>query len=326
VTGKCKEAFMRRIAEPLLILAVLAFSPLVGGQARAQAVFNEGWYNVAGVVDGNTIWLQGIDHPITFAGIAAPGLNQACGSDALSRVMALAGPGRAVYVAPSEATWDASAGVFRAYAWSDVMGTTVTLQELLLRGGVAQMVRSAPWNNGRFFSAFENEENGAKAQHLGIWGTGCIAAQQPAPSAPAGQIPGAAIQPVTPPSTDQVPPAVVQPVAPPSPAAPPAIITQATWVRSFPQQGVEGCIWMVAEWSDGSYTQTPWNCPAGVVPTRPGSAAVAEARYPETASGGCTWYVVRWNDGQYSAVPVDCPVGLTTPKLNTGIGPAIPRA
>src|SRR6478609_10165231 len=82
-----------------------------------------------------------------------------------------------------------------------------------------------------------------------------------------------------------------------------------TWVHSYPDTGASGCVEYIAQWSDNTYTSVPWDCPAGVAATRPGSVATANRSYPQIGPSGCTEYVAAWSDGVYSWVPVACPSG-----------------
>ncbi|GIW07069.1 MAG: hypothetical protein KatS3mg060_1874 [Dehalococcoidia bacterium] len=90
-----------------------------------------------------------------------------------------------------------------------------------------------------------------------------------------------------------------------------------TWVRSYPQLGADGCTWVVATWSDGSFSQTPWDCPTNA-PAQREDGVGAERSYPELGPGGCVWYVTQWADGQFSAVPFECPAGVVAAKPGTG--------
>lgn len=92
-----------------------------------------------------------------------------------------------------------------------------------------------------------------------------------------------------------------------------------TWLRSYPQLGEDDCVWIVAAWSDGSFSQTPWECPAGATALRDDGVR-AERGYPELGPGGCVWYVTRWADGQFSATPFECPAGVVAAK--PGASPA----
>ncbi|MFN8535034.1 MAG: hypothetical protein U0556_15965 [Dehalococcoidia bacterium] len=90
-----------------------------------------------------------------------------------------------------------------------------------------------------------------------------------------------------------------------------------TWMRSYPQLGNDGCTWVVAQWSDSSFSQTPWDCPAGTAAVRDDGTA-AEQGYPEQGPGGCIWYVTRWADGQFTSVPFECPAGVVAAKPGSG--------
>ncbi|HEV2124833.1 MAG TPA: hypothetical protein VGW38_18960 [Chloroflexota bacterium] len=88
-----------------------------------------------------------------------------------------------------------------------------------------------------------------------------------------------------------------------------------TWVRGYPSEGnpafgmTAGCVYYVAQWSDGSYTSVPWDCDPGVV-ARDGDRT-SNRGYPQLAANGCTEYITQWNDGTYSWVPFSCPQGIT---------------
>ena len=96
---------------------------------------------------------------------------------------------------------------------------------------------------------------------------------------------------------------------------PPAAITLAdnsTWIRGYPQRAANGCVEYVAQWSDGSYTSTPWSCAPGTVFQRDGR--LASRGYPQRAVIGCVGYVTQWSDGSFTWVPFECPPGVTYTK------------
>ncbi len=99
------------------------------------------------------------------------------------------------------------------------------------------------------------------------------------------------------------------------PAAPLAFAQDAVrWDGGYPQLQQDTCVWYVARWADGTYTETPWTCPAGATPVREDGFRGADRGYPEQRDGGCIWYVTRWQDGSYTAVPFSCPAGVTATK------------
>lgn len=95
---------------------------------------------------------------------------------------------------------------------------------------------------------------------------------------------------------------------------------QPTWVRGYPERGQSGCVEYVAQWSDGTFTSTPWDCGPGQVARR--GAATAARGYPQQAANGCTEYVTQWSDGTYTWVPFSCPPGVVYVKPNAAGGPA----
>lgn len=105
-----------------------------------------------------------------------------------------------------------------------------------------------------------------------------------------------------------------------------------TLVRTYAQQGYEGCYTQVAQWSDGSYTVVPWICPPGAVPLRNDRPVPAIRSYQEQERTGCVYFVTLWADAIYTAVPQWCPYGVipvkpgTTPDPGFAVitGPAIP--
>jgi hypothetical protein len=94
----------------------------------------------------------------------------------------------------------------------------------------------------------------------------------------------------------------------------------ATWQRGYPELRGDGCDWVVAQWSDGTWTSVPWNCPAGTTPVRQGTNVGWARSYPQLEAGNCVWYVVQWNDGVYTKVPFQCPTGVTQFKDGTTTG------
>ncbi|HEX2173123.1 MAG TPA: hypothetical protein VHL09_11845 [Dehalococcoidia bacterium] len=81
-----------------------------------------------------------------------------------------------------------------------------------------------------------------------------------------------------------------------------------TWVRGYPQEGTSGCVEYVTQWSDGSFTWTPWACPPGVVART--ETATAVRSYPQRAANGCVEFVNQWSDETYTWVPFECPPGV----------------
>lgn len=84
----------------------------------------------------------------------------------------------------------------------------------------------------------------------------------------------------------------------------------ATWVRGYPERVTSGCVWYVAQWSDGAYSASPWQCDPGSV-ARLTSGATATSGYPQRAANGCIEYVTQWSDRSYTWVPVSCPAGVS---------------
>ncbi len=81
-----------------------------------------------------------------------------------------------------------------------------------------------------------------------------------------------------------------------------------TWTRGYPEIGPSGCVDYVAQWSDGTYTATPWDCRGGIAQR---GDLTATRGYPQLAANGCTEYVTQWSDGSYTWVPFSCPAGVT---------------
>lgn len=102
-----------------------------------------------------------------------------------------------------------------------------------------------------------------------------------------------------------------------------------TWVRGYPSEGnpafgmTAGCVYYVAEWSDGSYTSVPWDCDPGVVARDAGRTS--NRGYPQRAANGCVEYVTQWSDGSYNWVPFECPPGVPYPKPPPGPLPLRPN-
>jgi hypothetical protein len=101
----------------------------------------------------------------------------------------------------------------------------------------------------------------------------------------------------------------------------------AVWLRGYPQLFDDRCVYYVASWSDGTYTWTPWQCPAGVTPTRGNSLIPAGRGYPQMSATfpGCVEYVTQWADGVFTWVPYSCPPGVVYLKPGTiPLAPVIP--
>ena len=94
----------------------------------------------------------------------------------------------------------------------------------------------------------------------------------------------------------------------------------ATWVRGYPEIGPSGCVDYVAQWSDGTYTSTPWDCGPGRTAQR--GTVTASRGYPQLAANGCTEYVTQWSDGTFTWVPFSCPPGVVYVKPSETGGPA----
>lgn len=94
------------------------------------------------------------------------------------------------------------------------------------------------------------------------------------------------------------------------------------WVRTYPERSQPACTWIIAQWGDGTYNASAWECDAGRSAVR-SDGATATRGYPQTASNGCTEYVSQWSDGTYSWVPYTCPAGVTYFKSQSqGVQPA----
>lgn len=98
-------------------------------------------------------------------------------------------------------------------------------------------------------------------------------------------------------------------VAQPTPAQA-QVVFSPYWVRGYPEVGLNGCIYLVAQWSDGTYTSTPWRCPLGFVPFREGTLVLASRGYTQRVDLGCIEVVTQWLDGVYTSVPYSCPPGV----------------
>lgn len=98
---------------------------------------------------------------------------------------------------------------------------------------------------------------------------------------------------------------------------------QVVWIRGYPERGVSGCVDYVAEWSDGTYTSTPWDCGPGWLPSR--GSVTGSRGYPQIAANGCTEYVTQWSDSSYTWVPFSCPPGVTYPKPLMAFAPTLAR-
>ena len=81
------------------------------------------------------------------------------------------------------------------------------------------------------------------------------------------------------------------------------------WVRGYPEIGPSGCVDYVAQWSDGTYSGTPWDCGPGTIAQR--GELTATRGYPQFAANRCVEYVTQWSDGSYTWVPFECPPGVT---------------
>lgn len=94
------------------------------------------------------------------------------------------------------------------------------------------------------------------------------------------------------------------------------------WVRTYPERSQPSCTWIIAQWGDGTYNASAWECDAGRSAVRI-DGATATRGYPQTASNGCTEYVSQWSDGTYSWVPWTCPAGVAYFKSQSqGVQPA----
>jgi micrococcal nuclease len=159
---------MRRLFVVLLLL--LAALP---SSAAAESSFAEGWYRVSRSVDGDTLWVSGLNRSIRFAGVNAPELSQDCGRAAAALVDQLAGPGQQVYVEPAEFDYDAGTNRYRGYLRVNFRGENWTLEEILLANGLARMDRGIRYETRRYYEWFDAAEQAGKDRGAGIWGAGC---------------------------------------------------------------------------------------------------------------------------------------------------------
>ena len=83
------------------------------------------------------------------------------------------------------------------------------------------------------------------------------------------------------------------------------------WVRGYPERGADGCVYYVAQWSDGTYSATPWECGGRTIQS---GNLTASRIYPQRAANGCIEYVAQWSDGSYTWVPFSCPAGTVYHK------------
>lgn len=90
----------------------------------------------------------------------------------------------------------------------------------------------------------------------------------------------------------------------------------ATWIRTYPERTQPACTWIIAAWSDGSFSASAWECDPGRAAVR-ADGARASRGYPQTAENGCTEYVSQWSDNSYSWVPYTCPAGVVYLKSRT---------
>jgi len=166
---------IRRHSGPSVVLGtLLLLSGLLPSGVGAQgASFLEGGYVVTRVVDGDTLWVRGLDRSIRFAGVNAPEVGQECGADATALVNQYARAGAAVAVEPAEFDFDPGTNRYRAYLRVDVNGEPWTLEELLLLNGLARMDRGGRYETTRYFDWFDQAERAAREQRKGIWGAGC---------------------------------------------------------------------------------------------------------------------------------------------------------
>src|SRR6478672_8515206 len=82
----------------------------------------------------------------------------------------------------------------------------------------------------------------------------------------------------------------------------------AVWLRSYPERIQPSCTWIVAAWSDGTFSSSPNDCDPGQAPVRSDGARGVQS-FSQVADNGCTETVTLWSDNSYSWVPFTCPPG-----------------
>jgi hypothetical protein len=104
MTTHVKEKHAIRAAARLIstLLAVVPLGLWPSAAAAQTGSFPEGRYTVTRVVDGDTLWVQGLNRSIRFAGVNAPEVQDDCGSAATELIKTYAQAGSTITIEPAE--------------------------------------------------------------------------------------------------------------------------------------------------------------------------------------------------------------------------------
>lgn len=159
-----------------VVRLALLLALLWPGVAAAQA---GEWWTTSRVVDGDTLWVAGLNSSVRLAGIDAPEPGEPCAAEATDLVRQLAYPDVLLeFASPSRDQF----GRYRAYVfYPDGDGQLWTIQERLLSAGLAVADRGR-FADPRYGDWFNQAEAEAEWFGRGLWGGQCGSA--PAPPAP----------------------------------------------------------------------------------------------------------------------------------------------
>lgn len=166
---------VRILSMALLLIAGCA----IPAQALAAPVptFEDGWYRVSYVIDGDTIRVDGLDRSIRLAGIDAPEtVNRVdpYGFEAthMLRWLLYTEDAGWVYLRPAEISYDSTWDRYRAYVWiySYEWGASELAREFMAWVGLANVDHYGQWKSVWYYDRFAYAEALARQDHCYIWG------------------------------------------------------------------------------------------------------------------------------------------------------------
>lgn len=168
---------LRRVHLIVLLITLIPalFLPINGSVSATESeLFQDGWYRVNYIVDGDTIRVQELSRSIRLAGINAPEVNAAYGSEATATLRWLLAqsdsPGW-VYLEMSSPSYDSGTDRYRAHVWfyNPQWGGWVLTQGYLVGTGLARVDRGY-FASELYYAYLVDMETFAQSGKCGIWG------------------------------------------------------------------------------------------------------------------------------------------------------------
>jgi endonuclease YncB( thermonuclease family) len=158
----------------LILLIGLSVPTGASATTGTESQAFDGWYRLSYVVDGDTIWVQGLNLSVRLAGINAPETTASYGAQATATLKWLLAqpeyPGW-VYLQFADPYYDPGTNRYRAHVWFlDVSwGGWVLTQTYLARTGLAR-VDTGYYASDRYYEHLARMESYAQYDRCGIWG------------------------------------------------------------------------------------------------------------------------------------------------------------